>query len=104
MRYRKVRDRASYAFAVVSVAAIVVTDADGTVDGVRVALGGIGSRPWRARHLERALVGRRLDAELLHRAGHEEFANATPLPQNKFKIDLAVDVVSTMLRDLAGSL
>ena len=104
MRYRKVRDRASYAFAVVSVAAIVVTDADGAVDSVRVALGGIGSRPWRARHLERALLGRQLAADLLQRAGHEEFANATPLPQNAFKIDLAVDIVSTLLRDLGGCL
>jgi xanthine dehydrogenase YagS FAD-binding subunit len=104
MRYRKVRDRASYAFAVVSVAAIIATDAAGAVDNVRVALGGIGSRPWRARHLERALLGRQLDAALLREAGHEEFADATPLPHNAFKVGLAVDMVSMLLRDLAGSL
>jgi xanthine dehydrogenase YagS FAD-binding subunit len=104
MRYRKVRDRGSYAFAVVSVAAVIATDADGAVDSVRVALGGIGSRPWRARHLERVLLGRHPDADLLQQAGHEEFANATPLPQNAFKVGLAVDMVSMLLRDLAGDL
>jgi xanthine dehydrogenase YagS FAD-binding subunit len=104
MRYRKVRDRASYAFAVVSVAAIIATDADGAVDNVRVALGGIGSRPWRAHHLERALLGRHLDPALLQQAGHEEFANATPLPQNAFKVGLGIDVISMLLRDLAGVL
>jgi xanthine dehydrogenase YagS FAD-binding subunit len=104
MRYRKVRDRASYAFAVVSVAAIIATDADGALQTVRVALGGIGSRPWRAHQLERALLGRRLDANLLRQAGREEFAKATPLPQNAFKVDLAIDMVSMLLRDLAGVL
>jgi len=104
MRYRKVRDRASYAFAVVSVAAIIATDADGAVRSVRVALGGIGSRPWRTYELERALLGRHLDADLLQQAGHEEFANATPLPANTFKIDLAIDMISVTLRDLAGDL
>ena len=104
MRYCKVRDRASYAFAVVSVAAVIATDSDGAVDSVRVALGGVGSRPWRARRFERALLGRHLDADLLQQAGREEFANATPLPQNAFKVDLAVDIVSMLVRDLAGVL
>jgi xanthine dehydrogenase YagS FAD-binding subunit len=104
MRYRKVRDRSSYAFAVVSVAALIATDPDGTVRSVGVALGGIGSRPWRARQLERALLGRHLDPELLREAGREEFADATPLPQNAFKVGLAIDMVSMLLSDLAGVL
>jgi xanthine dehydrogenase YagS FAD-binding subunit len=104
MRYRKVRDRASYAFAVVSVAAIIATDADGAVESVRVALGGIGPRPWRAYTLEQALLTRRLTADLMRDAGREEFANAMPLPQNRFKVDLAIDLISMMLRDLAGEL
>lgn len=102
MRYRKVRDRASYAFAVVSVAAVVTTNTDGAVEDVRVALGGIAPRPWRAYALENVLRGRMLDADLLRRAGEEEFAGATPLPQNTFKIGLAVDVIAATLRDLTG--
>ncbi|QYN38860.1 xanthine dehydrogenase family protein subunit M [Pseudonocardia sp. DSM 110487] len=100
MRYRKIRDRASYAFAVVSVAAVVAADADKRLRDVRIALGGVAPVPWRARRIERALVGQRPDEETLRAAGEDEFSSATPLPHNAFKIGLAVDVVSTTVLDL----
>jgi xanthine dehydrogenase YagS FAD-binding subunit len=100
MRYRKIRDRASYAFAIVSVAAVVAADGDKTVRDVRIALGGVAPVPWRARRVERALVGQRPDEEMLRAAGEDEFSSARPLPHNAFKIGLAVDVVTTTVLDL----
>ncbi|MCQ8187298.1 FAD binding domain-containing protein [Streptomyces rugosispiralis] len=102
MSYRKVRDRWSYAFALVSVAAVVATEADGTLREIRLGLGGVGARPWRAREAERLLTGRQPTEERLREAARAEFASARPLPQNAFKIDLAVDVITAAVRDLVG--
>ncbi|MCO6007996.1 xanthine dehydrogenase family protein subunit M [Actinoallomurus purpureus] len=102
MRYWKVRDRWSYAFAVVSVAAVVATTADGTLREVRLALGGVAPVPWRARQAEQVLTGRHPTPELLRAAAQAEFAAARPLPQNAFKIDLATDMITTTVRHLAG--
>ncbi|WP_243788644.1 xanthine dehydrogenase family protein subunit M [Saccharopolyspora gloriosae] len=99
-RYRKVRDRASFAFAVVSVAVSLTAHADGSLAELRVAFGGVAPKPWRARAVERALRGQRPDAELLRAAGRAEFAEARPLPHNEFKIDLAADVLAAVVRDL----
>ncbi|GDY50514.1 hypothetical protein SVIO_011370 [Streptomyces violaceusniger] len=102
MTYRKVRDRWSYAFALVSVAAVVATEADGTLREIRLGLGGVGTRPWRARETERLLTGRQPTEERLREAARAEFATARPLPRNAFKIDLAVDVITAAVRDLVG--
>ncbi|WP_433556117.1 FAD binding domain-containing protein [Pseudonocardia xinjiangensis] len=99
--YRKVRDRASYAFAVVSVAAVVRIE-DEVVRDVRVALGGVAPRPWRAQRFEDALSGRRPDRELIRAAARDEMAEATPLPGNAFKVDLAVDVMTSVVSELTG--
>lgn len=101
MVYRKVRDRWSYAFALVSVAALVRLTEDGTIDEVRLALGGMAPRPWRARAAEARLKGRQPTEDAVRTAMAAELAAARPLPQNAFKLDLATDLVTAVLRDLA---
>jgi xanthine dehydrogenase YagS FAD-binding subunit len=98
-RYRKVRDRASYAFALVSVAAAVdVTD--GLFRDVRLALGGVAHKPWRAVTAERALRGAPATEESFRTAAEVELAAAWPLPGNAFKIPLARNTIVSMLRAL----
>ncbi len=100
-RYRKVRDRASYAFALVS-AAGALDVAGGVVRDVRLALGGVAHRPWRAYKLEAALRGAPATAESFAGAADAELAGALPLPGNAFKVPLARNVVVRLLLDLAG--
>jgi xanthine dehydrogenase YagS FAD-binding subunit len=96
-RYRKVRDRASYAFALVSVAAALDV-AGGVVRDVRIALGGVAHKPWRATRAEEALRGAPATAERFRAAAEAELANARPLAGNAFKIPLARNtIVSTLL-------
>lgn len=98
--YRKVRDRASFAFAVVSVAAgLRVTD--GAIAEVRVALGGIAPVPWRARRLEAELLGRPASVAAFRRATALELEPATPLRDNAFKLPLTVNLVAAALAALA---
>jgi xanthine dehydrogenase YagS FAD-binding subunit len=99
-RYRKVRDRASYAFALVSVAAALDV-ADGAVRDARIALGGVAHKPWRAREAEQALRGAPATEQSFGDAADAELAAARPLPGNAFKAPLARSVVVRMLRDLA---
>ncbi|MFD6100464.1 FAD binding domain-containing protein [Nocardiopsis flavescens] len=99
--YRKVRDRASYAFALVSVAAALEV-ADGRVRGVRLALGGLAHAPWRARRAEEALTGAPATADAFREAARAELADARTGPDNAFKPALAVATVTAVLRDLAA--
>src|SRR5438874_5497621 len=97
--YRKVRDRASYAFALVSVAAAIdVTD--GIVRDVRIAFGGVAHVPWRARKAEAALRGKPAAEETFRQAADAELADARPLPGNAFKVLLARYVLVRTLLDL----
>ncbi|MEU8909247.1 FAD binding domain-containing protein [Streptomyces mirabilis] len=98
-RYRKVRDRASYAFALVSVAAALAVE-DGVVSEVRLALGGVGTKPWRATEAERTLLGRPATEEAFRRAAEAELASAEGGPQNAFKIELAQRTIVAVLRQL----
>lgn len=98
-RYRKVRDRASYAFALVSVAAALDL-ADGAVRDVRLALGGVAHKPWRATKAEEMLRGGPATAESFRAAAEAELADARPLPGNAFKVPLARNVVVGTLLDL----
>jgi xanthine dehydrogenase YagS FAD-binding subunit len=98
-RYRKVRDRASYAFALVSVAAALTVE-DGVVTEVRLALGGVGTKPWRATKAERALLGGPATEEAFGRAAEAELAAAVGGPQNTFKIELARRTIVATLRRL----
>lgn len=85
--YRKARDRASYAFALGSVAA-ALTVRDGVVADVRLAYGGAAPVPWRARQAEEALIGQPATAESFAAAADAELAAATPTEANSFKIPL----------------
>jgi xanthine dehydrogenase YagS FAD-binding subunit len=98
--YRKVRDRASYAFALVSVAAALDV-AGGVVRDVRIALGGVAHKPWRATRAEDALRGGPATPEAFGRAADAELAHAKPLEQNAFKLPLARNVIVRTLLDLA---
>ena len=99
--YRKVRDRASYAFALVSVAAALEV-ADGVVREVRIALGGVAPRPWRATKAEAVLRGAPATEDVFRRAAEAELADAQPLPGNAFKVPLARNVLVRTLLDLTG--
>jgi xanthine dehydrogenase YagS FAD-binding subunit len=100
-RYRKVRDRASFAFALVSVAAALRVE-DGVVADVRLALGGVAHKPWRASAAEEALRGRPATEESFAAAADAELAAATPLPDNGYKVPLARNVVVRTLLELTG--
>jgi xanthine dehydrogenase YagS FAD-binding subunit len=99
-RYRKVRDRASYAFALVSVAAALDV-ADGVVRDVRLALGGVAHKPWRATTAETTLRGAPATRPTYRAAAEAELAAAQPLPGNAFKVTLARNVIVRTLLDLA---
>jgi xanthine dehydrogenase YagS FAD-binding subunit len=101
-RYRKVRDRSSYAFALVSVAAAMKVTGS-TVSEVRIALGGVSAKPWRASEAERLLIGAPATEESFRQAAAAELAPAAGRPQNEFKIELAQrTIVATLLRLRAG--
>jgi xanthine dehydrogenase YagS FAD-binding subunit len=97
--YRKVRDRASYAFALVSVAAAIDV-ADGIVRDSRIAFGGVAHVPWRARKAEAALRGEGATEEVFRRAAEAELADAQPLRGNEFKVLLASNMLVRTLLDL----
>jgi xanthine dehydrogenase YagS FAD-binding subunit len=99
--YLKFRDRQSYEFALASVAAAVRIE-DDTVAEVRLALGGVGTRPWRARRAEAALLGRQASAASFAEAARQELAAATPHPMNAFKVELAQRAIVRALNTLTG--
>jgi xanthine dehydrogenase YagS FAD-binding subunit len=99
-RYRKIRDRASYAFALVSVAAALDV-VDGSIRDVRLALGGVAHKPWRATTAEEALRGGPANAASFRAAAEAELAVARPLPGNAFKVPLARNTIARTLLDLA---
>lgn len=98
--YRKVRDRSSYAFALISVASAIELEGD-TVKDVRIALGGVAHKPWRALKAEAALRGRPATAENFRAAAEAELADAQPLRDNAFKIELATRTMAAVLAELA---
>lgn len=93
------RDRASYAFAVVSVAAALRV-VDGVVRDCRIALGGVAHVPWRAARAEGMLLGQPATEESFARAAAAELAEAQPLRDNAFKVGLARDLVVRTLQEL----
>jgi xanthine dehydrogenase YagS FAD-binding subunit len=98
--YRKVRDRASYAFALVSVAAALEVE-DRAIINVRLALGGVAHKPWRAFEAEKVLMGAEANAETFRRAAEAELANAKGYAHNSFKIELAKRTIVSVLSELA---
>ena len=95
-RYLKVRERTSYAFAVVSAAAALRLE-DGTIHQARLALGGVAPKPWRARAAEDALAGARPGDAAFRRAAEAALADAKPSGDNQFKIELAQRIVRRAL-------
>ncbi|MFI0422958.1 FAD binding domain-containing protein [Spongiactinospora sp. 9N601] len=99
--YRKVRERASFAFALVSIAALLDIDSDGIVRECRLALGGVAHVPWRAARAEDALIGSVAGEEAYAAAADAELALARPLPRNAYKVALARNLITSTLRELA---
>ncbi|WP_432192537.1 FAD binding domain-containing protein [Streptomyces sp. bgisy027] len=99
-RYRKVRERASYAFAISSIAAAIDVR-DGVVREARLAFGAVASRPWRARVAERTLTGASADAVSFAAAADAELAAAAPLAHNAYKVRLIRNLVVAVLTEMA---
>lgn len=100
--YLKVRDRASYEFALVSVAAALEFDGD-VIRSARIALGGVAPKPWRVTGAERMLAGQKASPELFEKAGEEAIAGAKPYRGNGFKVDLAKRAVVRALANAGGA-
>jgi xanthine dehydrogenase YagS FAD-binding subunit len=99
--YRKARDRRSFAFALVSVAAAIDVQ-DGIVRDIRLALGGVAHKPWRATTAENALRGGPATRDAFAAAAAAELAAATPTEQNAFKVPMATRMITGVLAQLAG--
>ncbi|MBD0736065.1 FAD binding domain-containing protein [Streptomyces sp. CBMA29] len=99
-RYRKVRERASYAFAIGSVAAALDIE-DGFVREARLAFGAVASRPWRARAAESVLIGASADGGTFAAAADAELEAARPLPENGYKVTLMRNLAVAVLTELA---
>lgn len=100
--YLKVRDRESYEFALASAAA-ALTMTDGVIDDVRLALGGVATKPWRARRAEEMLRGAPATSETFARAAAEELASARTTRLNAFKVELAERTLIRVLETLTGT-
>ena len=98
-RYRKVRERASFAFALISIGAALDVG-DGRVRDVRLALGGVAHKPWRARRAEEALRGAEATEESFLRAAEAELEAAEPLRDNAYKVPLARNLIVRTLTEL----
>ncbi|KIG03442.1 FAD binding domain-containing protein [Caballeronia concitans] len=101
-KYLKVRDRASYAFALVSVAAALQMDGN-TVKTARIALGGVAHKPWRANATEAALIGKTLDRATLQSAAALAVQGAKPQRDNAFKVTLAQRAIVRAVEQAGGA-
>ncbi|MGC5345589.1 FAD binding domain-containing protein [Streptomyces sp. DT24] len=99
--YRKARDRASYAFALASVAAVLLVR-DGRIEDAALAFGGLAHRPWRARAAEEVLRGAPATEDTFERAVDAELAAARPLRDNAFKVPLARNLAVDALAELTA--
>jgi len=99
--YRKVRDRASYAFALVSVAAALEVE-DNTIKNARLALGGVAHKPWRAFAAEKIMVGAAANEDTFKAAAAEELKSSLGYKYNSFKIELAERTIVSVLKTLAN--
>jgi xanthine dehydrogenase YagS FAD-binding subunit len=96
--YVKARDRHSYAFALVSVAVAIDSGPDGAISELRLALGGVAMKPWRARKAEAALRGKKADPETVLAAANAELAGAHGYKDNAFKVELARRCIKRAVR------
>jgi xanthine dehydrogenase YagS FAD-binding subunit len=100
-RYRKVRERRSFAFALVSVAVVLALDGDRASE-IRIALGGVAHAPWRATRAEETLRGGTITEERLTRAAQAELEQAQPLRDNSYKVELARNLIVSTLLELSA--
>jgi xanthine dehydrogenase YagS FAD-binding subunit len=101
--YVKIRDRASYEFALVSVAASIELDGDGAViRSARVAMGGVAHKPWRVPAAEKSLVGEKCSKAVFQSAADKLLADAQPFPGNRFKVEMARRAVVRALSVAGG--
>ena len=100
--YLKLRDRASYEFALASTA-VVLTIAGGNIRSARIALGGVGTKPWRSLEAEAALTGKPANDATFRHAGEAAMQNAKAQTENRFKIELAKRCLTHALRTAAAS-
>jgi len=99
--YLKIRDRASYEFALVSVAAALELDGE-TIRSARIALGGVAHKPWRVEAAERVLIGKKATPGLFQAAGREAITGARPYRENGFKVEMVRRGVARALAQAAG--
>lgn len=99
--YRKVRTRRSWDFALVGVALAVRKDSAGAVSEARVVFSGVAPAPWRSGPAEKAIVGQRLTDEVVRRAAEAAVAEADPMPDNEYKVDLLRGVLAQELAAMA---
>src|SRR5712692_7589821 len=100
--YLKLRDRASYEFALAS-AAVVLTIGGSNITRARIALGGVGTKPWRSPDAERALTGKTANEASFRQAAEAGLRKAKPQSENQFKIELAKRCLTYALRTAAAS-
>lgn len=101
--YLKIRDRQSYEFAAASAAVGLEMEPDGsTVRDIRVALGGVATKPWRARAVEEALIGKPLDAGIIEKASRLAMDGAIAHGANRYKVELAPRVIARAILNLGG--
>ncbi|MFP3606474.1 FAD binding domain-containing protein [Paraburkholderia sp. SIMBA_053] len=100
--YLKLRDRASYQFALASSAVIVVMDGP-RIREARIAMGGVGTKPWRAREAEASLAGQSASMDLFAQAASIAFRDAHPYAHNAFKVPLGQQAIVRNLRNLTGT-
>ncbi|MBC8140265.1 MAG: xanthine dehydrogenase family protein subunit M [Armatimonadetes bacterium] len=99
--YLKVRERASYAYALVSVAIALEMDGD-TIKAARIALGSVAHKPWMATDAAKELVGKKPDAALFRAAAEKAFEDAKPLQHNAYKIPLGKNTLVRALMETSG--
>jgi xanthine dehydrogenase YagS FAD-binding subunit len=100
--YLKLRDRASYEFALAS-AAVVLTISSGKISRVWIALGGVGTKPWRSPEAEAALIGKPVNDTIFRQAAEAALQGAKPQSENRFKVELAKRCLTHALRTAAAS-
>jgi xanthine dehydrogenase YagS FAD-binding subunit len=100
--YVKLRDRASFAFALVSLGALLEV-IGGRIKSARIVLGGVAYKPWRSQAAEDLLVGQPAQREVFRRAADEALREARTYPKNAFKLDLAKRVIVQKLEELAAN-